>query len=750
MAHSIFKSGMFRAVCMTVLYAKLVLSKSEVNLEFRRHINGFSQFGEEPPFATELVKVEDNEQHRKSNAQSAPNDPESIHPDPSKAVASNKYLGFSKPRGGFQRITDTEDKPDRYNQAYLNSLRFKLIRTKRETFESPLIVGPLPPGFRNRVNGGDESFTDQRGGLPLDQPLVSNRPVRQNFEREPTRSGLLNEPGRFQPYFSVNQQFSNQPPRQFFENTQENYWNQPVRDPYFQPNYNDNRREGVYRPGVEQNFQGVPWNERTTNQQVTGQGQVSEGEDVQVGGQTDVRDAGSVENQVRGVDVDLAGGDKSFGEGGVSETGDANVGYDEDINNVPSRPSSPLYDYQEEEEEECVCVDYFLCDILNKTVITTGEGLLEPRLAEDEDAIPTPKRKREVKSCPGVQVCCAPPPGDTPIQTIEQRTPTVGSFETCGVQRADPNTISPLALRIQDVDEEETYLGEFPWMLAVLGAAQGRKYICGASLIHPQVALTAAHCVKNFSAGDLLVRAGEWDPRTKDEPLPYQDRAVNSIIRHLSHRPDTLYHDVALLVLQEPFVENDNVGVVCLPGPGARFNLVNCVASGWGQDKLGTQETFQTPLKKVELPIVPHDECQKKLRTTRLGPFFKLHGSFICAGGESGRDTCQAERAAETSARYDTVFPHRREERQAHLPCMILFICAGGESGRDTCQGDGGGPLVCPLSDVTGRYVQVGVVSWGIGCGDTQVPAVYSNVARYTQWIGEQLQLMELKLQSSV
>nr|CAD7589151.1 unnamed protein product [Timema genevievae] len=65
-------------------------------------------------------------------------------------------------------------------------------------------------------------------------------------------------------------------------------------------------------------------------------------------------------------------------------------------------------------------------------------------------------------------------------------------------------------------------------------------------------------------------------------------------------------------------------------------------------------------------------------------------------------------------------------------------------------KGDGGGPLVCPLSDVTGRYVQVGVVSWGIGCGDTQVPAVYSNVARYTQWIGEQLQLMELKLQSSV
>nr|CAD7578352.1 unnamed protein product [Timema californicum] len=494
MAHSILKSEMFHVVCMTVLYAKLVLSKNEVNIELRRHINGYSQFGEEPPFATKLVKGEDNKQHWKSNAQSAPNAPESIHSDPSKADTSNKYLDFSKLHGGFQRITDTEDKPERYNQAYLNSLLFKLIRTKRETFDSPFIVGPLPPGFRSRVNGGDEPFTDQRGSLLLDRPLVNNRPIRRNFEREPTGSGLLNEAGRFQPYFSGNQQFSNQPPRQFFENTQENYWNQPVRDPYFQPNY-DNRREGLYRPGVEQTFQGVPWNEQTTNQQETGQVQVSEGEDVQVGGQADVRDAGSVENQVRGVNVDLADGDKSFGEGGILSTGDASVSYDEDINSVPSRPSSPLYNYQEE-KEECVCVDYFLCDILNKTVITTGEGLLEPRLAEDEDAIPTPKRKREVKSCPGVQVCCIPPRGDTPTQTIEQRTPTVGAFETCGVQRSDPNTISPLSLRIQDVDEEETYLGEFPWMLAVLGATQGRKYICGASLIHPQVALTAAHCVK--------------------------------------------------------------------------------------------------------------------------------------------------------------------------------------------------------------------------------------------------------------
>lgn len=46
-------------------------------------------------------------------------------------------------------------------------------------------------------------------------------------------------------------------------------------------------------------------------------------------------------------------------------------------------------------------------------------------------------------------------------------------------------------------------------------------------------------------------------------------------------------------------------------------------------------------LKKLELPIVPHEQCQEQLRRTRLGNYFVLHHSFICAGGEEGKDTCK-------------------------------------------------------------------------------------------------------------
>lgn len=60
-----------------------------------------------------------------------------------------------------------------------------------------------------------------------------------------------------------------------------------------------------------------------------------------------------------------------------------------------------------------------------------------------------------------------------------------------------------------------------------------------------------------------------------------------------------------------------------------------------GKDKFGKDGLYQVILKRVELPIVPRDECQIKLRETRLGRHFILDESFLCAGGESGKDTCE-------------------------------------------------------------------------------------------------------------
>lgn len=38
------------------------------------------------------------------------------------------------------------------------------------------------------------------------------------------------------------------------------------------------------------------------------------------------------------------------------------------------------------------------------------------------------------------------------------------------------------------------------------------------------------------------------------------------------------------------------------------------------------------------------------------------------------------------------------------------------------------------------KYVQVGIVSWGIGCGEEQIPGVYSSVIMTSKWIKNKLQ----------
>ncbi|MBU2607439.1 MAG: serine protease [Alphaproteobacteria bacterium] len=59
-------------------------------------------------------------------------------------------------------------------------------------------------------------------------------------------------------------------------------------------------------------------------------------------------------------------------------------------------------------------------------------------------------------------------------------------------------------------------------------------------------------------------------------------------------------------------------------------------------------------------------------------------------------------------------------------------ICAG-DGFIDSCQGDSGGPLVRYGS--TGQPVQVGIVSWGLGCGRAESPGIYTRIAAFTGWI---------------
>ncbi|XP_066247173.1 phenoloxidase-activating factor 2-like [Euwallacea similis] len=242
-------------------------------------------------------------------------------------------------------------------------------------------------------------------------------------------------------------------------------------------------------------------------------------------------------------------------------------------------------------------------------------------------------------------------------------------------------------------DADTADFAEFPWMLGIL---KGLSYKCGASLIHPKVALTAAHCVS--SPGKYTVRAGEWNWEHTYEPLPHQDREIQAMIIHPKFDPSTLSNDIALLVLDDPFYLINNVGIICLPPRNLQINTRLCTTSGWGKNSF-RKGTYQPLLRKLDLPIVPRDYCVNTLRKVALGPYYTLHESFLCAGGENH---------------------------------------------KDTCKGDGGSPLMCPVEGQN-RLEQVGIVSWGIKCGTTEnTPGVYVNVALFSDWIDEEMQHLSL------
>ncbi|XP_030751760.1 phenoloxidase-activating factor 2-like [Sitophilus oryzae] len=329
-------------------------------------------------------------------------------------------------------------------------------------------------------------------------------------------------------------------------------------------------------------------------------------------------------------------------------------------------------EYGDSNTEYCLCVPFWQCK-------ADFSGLDDNGLAVDvrhmrEKTLNNPS----TTSCTGdYDVCCEAKCG--------KKGNTVASSE-------NKETVQERILG----EAVTTEFAEFPWMLGIL---KGLFYRCGASLIHPKVALTAAHCV--LAPAEYTVRAGEWYWERENEPLPHQDRTAEEIFIHPDYHPPSLQHDIALILLDAPFKLMRNVGIICLPPKTPKVILSQCIVTGWGKNSI-QKGSYQPVLKKATIPMVSRSRCAEALRGTRLGPGFTLHDSFICAGG-------------------------------------LLY---------DACKGDGGGPLICPVEGNEERYQQIGIVSWGIRCGMSKAPGVYVNILMFLDWIDTKMR--ELKLHTDI
>ncbi|XP_046608870.1 trypsin-3-like [Neodiprion virginianus] len=180
-----------------------------------------------------------------------------------------------------------------------------------------------------------------------------------------------------------------------------------------------------------------------------------------------------------------------------------------------------------------------------------------------------------------------------------------------------------------------------------------------------------------------------------------QIKLINLVIPHPLYNPRTMHHDIGLYRFSPSRSFNRLTGIIVhypkltepfritrfvYPSPIpnsiddtlAQTKFPICTVVGWGRLKPGSDVGYGDVLRKVRVPLITAEKCRHQ------------------------------------------VYSGVRRDSQ---------LCAGvDEGGIDSCQGDSGGPMLCD-------NVQVGVVSWGIGCGNKKSPGIYSRVDYYLDWI---------------